>query len=200
MIPLPANTKVWLAAGVTDMRRGFATLPDGTFFPQTDWRTSLEPGHIVLFRFPTEEDGGPEPEARPCLILETPLIDGAPHAVIAYGTTAMGTSNRGFEVRLRKPSDHRRAGLDRQTRFVGSRRLTVPLTHRGWTISPTTGSFVLGRLSGPTQARMDAVRARPAAQADTAAWCRGKRRALRVRDRDFAVETRRPRKLAKTTK
>jgi hypothetical protein len=26
VIPIPANTKVWLAAGVTDMRREFATL------------------------------------------------------------------------------------------------------------------------------------------------------------------------------
>lgn len=26
MIPVPANTRVWLAAGVTDMRRGFTTL------------------------------------------------------------------------------------------------------------------------------------------------------------------------------
>ena len=26
MIPVPATTKVWLAAGVTDMRRGFAAL------------------------------------------------------------------------------------------------------------------------------------------------------------------------------
>ncbi|MCP4234752.1 MAG: transposase, partial [Aestuariibacter sp.] len=26
MIPVPANTRVWLAAGVTDMRRGFNTL------------------------------------------------------------------------------------------------------------------------------------------------------------------------------
>ncbi|MCX7889706.1 MAG: IS66 family insertion sequence element accessory protein TnpB, partial [Rhodobacteraceae bacterium] len=24
MIPVPANTRVWLAAGVTDMRKGFA--------------------------------------------------------------------------------------------------------------------------------------------------------------------------------
>ena len=36
MIPVPSNTRVWLAAGVTDMRRGFNTLaaqaeqyPDG---------------------------------------------------------------------------------------------------------------------------------------------------------------------------
>ena len=28
MIPVPALTKIWLAAGVTDMRRGFATLAD----------------------------------------------------------------------------------------------------------------------------------------------------------------------------
>ena len=26
MIPVPANTRVWLAAGVTDMRKGFAPL------------------------------------------------------------------------------------------------------------------------------------------------------------------------------
>jgi|TARA_R110002126_G_scaffold238268_1_gene381675 transposase len=26
MIPVPANTLVWRAAGVTDMRRGFTTL------------------------------------------------------------------------------------------------------------------------------------------------------------------------------
>ena len=26
MIPVPCNTRVWLAAGVTDMRRGFNTL------------------------------------------------------------------------------------------------------------------------------------------------------------------------------
>lgn len=25
MIPVPSNTRVWLAAGVTDMRRGFNT-------------------------------------------------------------------------------------------------------------------------------------------------------------------------------
>ena len=26
MIPVPSNTRVWLAAGVTDMRKGFAAL------------------------------------------------------------------------------------------------------------------------------------------------------------------------------
>ena len=26
MIPMPVNTRVWLAAGVTDMRKGFAAL------------------------------------------------------------------------------------------------------------------------------------------------------------------------------
>jgi transposase len=26
VIPVPANTRVWLAAGVTDMRKGFAAL------------------------------------------------------------------------------------------------------------------------------------------------------------------------------
>jgi transposase len=26
MIPVPAHTKIWLAAGITDMRKGFAGL------------------------------------------------------------------------------------------------------------------------------------------------------------------------------
>ena len=34
MIPVPANTRVWLAAGVTDMRRGFTTFT----------------GHLFVFR------------------------------------------------------------------------------------------------------------------------------------------------------
>lgn len=47
MIPVPANTKVWLAAGVTDMRKGFASLA-----AQAERTLKKDPfsGHLFVFR------------------------------------------------------------------------------------------------------------------------------------------------------
>ncbi|PLX34197.1 MAG: IS66 family insertion sequence hypothetical protein [Hyphomicrobiales bacterium] len=47
MIPVPANTRVWLAAGVTDMRRGFNTLA-----AQAEKTLEVDPfsGHLFVFR------------------------------------------------------------------------------------------------------------------------------------------------------
>ena len=47
MIPIPAGARVWLAAGVTDMRRGFATLA-----AQAEATLKLDPyaGHLFVFR------------------------------------------------------------------------------------------------------------------------------------------------------
>ena len=47
MIPVPSNTRVWLAAGVTDMRRGFNTLA-----AQAEQFLSEDPfsGHLFVFR------------------------------------------------------------------------------------------------------------------------------------------------------
>jgi len=47
MIPVPTNTKVWLAAGVSDMRRGFATLA-----AQAETTLNQDPftGHMFVFR------------------------------------------------------------------------------------------------------------------------------------------------------
>ena len=47
MIPVPANTRVWLAAGVTDMRRGFSTLA-----AQAEQTLKLDPfaSHLIVFR------------------------------------------------------------------------------------------------------------------------------------------------------
>ena len=47
MIPLPAHTKVWLAAGVTDMRKGFNGLS-----ALADKVLSEDPfsGHLFVFR------------------------------------------------------------------------------------------------------------------------------------------------------
>ncbi|NQV55061.1 MAG: IS66 family insertion sequence element accessory protein TnpB [Rhodospirillales bacterium] len=47
MIPVPSNTRVWLAAGVTDMRRGFNTLA-----AQAAQVLAADPysGHLFVFR------------------------------------------------------------------------------------------------------------------------------------------------------
>jgi len=47
MIPVPTNTKVWLAAGVTDMRKGYASLA-----AQAEKVLKQDPfvGHLFVFR------------------------------------------------------------------------------------------------------------------------------------------------------
>ena len=47
MIPVPVGTRVWLAAGVTDMRRGFASLA-----AQAESALGQDPysGHLFVFR------------------------------------------------------------------------------------------------------------------------------------------------------
>lgn len=47
MIPVPSSTKIWLAAGVTDMRRGFNSLA-----LQAEQVLDLDPysGHLFVFR------------------------------------------------------------------------------------------------------------------------------------------------------
>ncbi|MDA1286241.1 MAG: IS66 family insertion sequence element accessory protein TnpB [Proteobacteria bacterium] len=46
MIPVPSNTRVWLAAGVTDMRRGFNTLA-----AQAEQFLAEDPFSVHLFVF-----------------------------------------------------------------------------------------------------------------------------------------------------
>ncbi len=47
MIPVPAQTKVWLAAGVTDMRKGFNGL---SALAETVLRRDPYSGHLFVFR------------------------------------------------------------------------------------------------------------------------------------------------------
>ncbi len=47
MIPVPAQTKVWLAAGVTDMRKGFVGLSTLT---EQVLRQDPYSGHLFVFR------------------------------------------------------------------------------------------------------------------------------------------------------
>jgi len=47
MIPVPSNTKIWLAAGVTDMRKGFGGL---SMLVQQALKEDPFSGHLFIFR------------------------------------------------------------------------------------------------------------------------------------------------------
>ena len=47
MIPVPSNTRIWLAAGVSDMRKGFTGLSALT---ETVLRQNPYSGHLFVFR------------------------------------------------------------------------------------------------------------------------------------------------------
>ena len=54
MIGLPAGTQIWIAAGVTDLRRGFTGL---SRMVQTVLHESPFSGHVFLFRGRRGADG-----------------------------------------------------------------------------------------------------------------------------------------------
>lgn len=163
------------------------------------WQDHVAAGDIVSFRFPLAEDASTaQPKARPCLILDIEIIGGERYAVLAYGTTSHRRSNVGYEVHVRRRDEYVSAGLDEPTRFVGARRLLVPLTHRGFAICRNTGSAVLGRLDGEPFEAMNAVRGRIHAERDIAADRRAPRRRRHLRRDDVTVERRKPRRPAPT--
>ncbi|CUH39173.1 hypothetical protein JSE7799_01894 [Jannaschia seosinensis] len=159
------------------------------------WQDHVSHGDIVSFRFPlAEERGSGQPKARPCLILDIEMHGGQRYALLAYGTTSRRRSNVGYEVHVRRRAEYLIAGLDEPTRFVGARRLLVPLTHSGFATCRATGSAVLGRLDGAPFEAMNAVRGRIHAERDIAADRRSRRRGGLRRGRDFTVERRTPRR------
>lgn len=138
--------------------------------PVRPWTETLSHGDIVSFRFPIADENGAAPKARPCLVLDIEEREGLHLVTLAYGTSAEGRANRGYEIRVACPEDAAAAGLDRPTRFVGARRLIVSLAHPGFHVSRSLGTPVIGRLPGIALARMHRVRARIHAERDIAAF------------------------------
>ena len=166
------------------------------------WRNHIAHGDIVSFRFPLAEGGtGERPKARPCVVLDIERLGDRRYALLAYGTTSRRQSNVGYEIHIRKQSEYAAAGLNEPTKFVGRRRLLVPLTHSGFMICAAFGAPVLGSLAGAPLKRLNAERGRIHAERDIAEdrhrqnAPRRPRRAA-VRDKDFTVEQRRPKRRA----
>ncbi|MFZ3582119.1 hypothetical protein ACOI1H_08115 [Loktanella sp. DJP18] len=165
------------------------------------WRDHLSYGDIVSFRFPLAEEGSTgQPKARPCLIIDIEVRGDQRYALIAYGTTSRRRSNVGYEIHVRRRADYLAAGLNEPTRFVGARRLLVPLNHSGFAICRATGSAVIGRIEGAPFDAMNAVRGRIHAEADIADDRRSRRRVGLRRGRSFALDERKPRMGASTGK
>ncbi len=133
------------------------------------WRDQLQAGDVVLFVYPIRLPGdGDLPKTRPCLVLDIERRGGTSYAVLAYGTSADSDANRGYEVSVTSAAEVAAAGLTRPTRFVGFRRLMVPLASSDFRPIPSTGSPVIGRLGPAARKRMNAVRGRIHAEADIA--------------------------------
>ncbi len=161
------------------------------------WHDHIRHGDIVSFRFPLSEDGSADqPKVRPCLILDIEVHDGLRYALLAYGTTSHRRSNVSQEIHVRRRAEYACAGLVEPTRFIGARRLLVPLTHSGFVVSAVTHSAVLGRLDGQPFECMNAVRGRIHALRDIHTAQRRRRsgypRRAQAAGRDFTVELRRP--------
>lgn len=156
--------------------------------PVLPWTATLTHGDIVSFRFPVTETEGVFPKARPCLVLDVEDRDGLRFLTLAYGTSIGTRANRGYEIRVNRAEDAAAAGLDRPTRFVGARRITVSVAHKGFCLHRELGTPVLGRLSGAAFERMNRVRARIHAERDIAAYYRTRTPEQIARDRRIMAE------------
>lgn len=146
--------------------------------PIKDWQQALSRGDIVRFRFPIRKPrtSGERPKLRPCLVLELFDVAGSRFATLAYGTSTDTRANRGREVFVTHPDALAEAGLEKPTRFVCARLISVSLDHPGFEIEPPATTPVIGRLDNALTERMNAVRARLHAEADIAAEAREQRR------------------------
>ncbi len=131
------------------------------------WQDSLSRGDIVLFRFPVAESRLDAAKMRPCLVLDVEVRGGNRRATLAYGTSAQTAANRGYEIWIKRRSSMAVAGLNRPTRFVCSRRISVEPCHADFKLGEQ-GSPVIGQLDDYLLERMHAVRARMQAEHDIA--------------------------------
>ncbi|WP_299821437.1 hypothetical protein [uncultured Jannaschia sp.] len=168
----------------------------------TAWQDHLAPGDAVAFRCPAPGEGDGASVAsgpRPCLVLDIETVGRQPMALLACGTASPRPSNRFTDIDVRRAAERRAAGLEAPTRFVGTRRLFVPLGHDGFAVSPATGSPVRGRLEGALREPVQTVRGRLHALRDIRAEARRRRparhdRRTRRQGTDFTVEVRRSRR------
>ena len=168
---------------------------DHTTHVAANWAEHVQPGYVVLFRFPVRypqtKDGAPM--TRPCLVLEVDGENASRRLVLAYGTTSTSVSHTGYDIRLTRLSDLKSAGLKRPTRFIGARLLSVSPNHDGFPIG-MTGTPVTGRLSDAPWERMQRVRARLHAEHGIAVEHQRERSSTPVAVEHRILRTKKPRR------
>ncbi|WP_050602638.1 hypothetical protein [Ruegeria sp. 6PALISEP08] len=165
------------------------TPPTNTARPAT-WQDALHTGDVVAFRFPHETDGPNLPKVRPALVLDVEETDVGRFASLAYGTSNPRSCKAAYCVDVRSEKDRALAALHLPTRFDASRRILVSLDHPGFELHSEKGTPVLGRLSGPANARMHKVRARIHAERDIRRDYLGRQRRRAGGRRPVTVERR----------
>jgi hypothetical protein len=64
VIPVPANTRVWLAAGVTDMRKGFAALCNRVLASMAAAHMNVSPTLVVAGFYVGDRPAADAPRVR----------------------------------------------------------------------------------------------------------------------------------------
>ncbi|MGR3504425.1 MAG: hypothetical protein ACU0B7_00970 [Paracoccaceae bacterium] len=121
-----------------------------------NWRDTLAPGDIVAFAFPTTEPGASDEKHRPALVLAIDRSGAVAEATIVYGTGAMTRANTGLELRVTTPADMAAARLHKPTRFVGTRRVRVPLDSPRFIVCAAS-TAVIGRLPQSFRPRLEQI-------------------------------------------
>ena len=126
------------------------------------WRDTLAPGDIVAFAFPTTD--ATHEKHRPALVLSIDRSGAVAEAVVVYGTAAMTRANTGLELRVTASTDIAAARLRKPTRFVGTRRIKVPLDSPRFIVCAAS-TAVIGQLPSTFHPRLDRLRDLTAASA-----------------------------------
>lgn len=130
------------------------------------WKTNLQPGDIVAFRFPHQTGGPEDPKVRPALVLDIVQNTDLLFAVLAYGTSNPRARREAYTVDVRIEQELAVASLRKPTRFHASRRISVSLSNSCFDVNPALKTAVLGRLTGGALERLHVVRARIRAERD----------------------------------
>lgn len=95
-------------------------------------KKKLAVGDVVLCWFPLEEaPGEPGPKARPCIVvnLQRGNVYRRGRVEVMFGTTSQ-KKKTGQTLRLFKEDDLTASGLDRPSKFLLSKRASIPLCKR----------------------------------------------------------------------
>ncbi|MEY8842673.1 hypothetical protein AB9K41_26890 [Cribrihabitans sp. XS_ASV171] len=130
------------------------------------WQANLTRGDVVAFRFPHEFDGPEKEKTRPSLVLAVTEISGELLVDLAYGTCQPRSNRRGCVVSVTERDELIAASLVAPTNFDVERRLTVSVRNPGFDVHPTSGTAVLGKLSGDALTQLQRVTDRLKGKAD----------------------------------